>query len=81
MAAERDEVGVACRDNGPGALPVKSASSDQGAAEFLPQLLRMYADGCPLHLADVLNTVRPTSAATSTLSMRHLDRETGRRPP
>jgi hypothetical protein len=41
----------------------------------------MYADGCPLHLADVLNTVRPTSAATSTLSMRHLDRETGRRPP
>ena len=40
MAAERDEVGVACRNNGRGTLTVESAGSDQGATEFLPQQLR-----------------------------------------
>ena len=40
VAAECDEVRVAGRDNGRSTLTVESAGGDQGAAEFLPQMLR-----------------------------------------
>ena len=40
MSAERYEIGVASRYDGPGTLTSKTAGCDQGAAKFLPQVLR-----------------------------------------
>src|SRR5258706_16434164 len=40
VATEREEIGVACRNDGRGTLTSKTAGCDQGAAEFLPQMLR-----------------------------------------
>jgi len=46
VATERDEIRVACRDNGRGTLTGETAGCDQGAAEFLPKVL-----GCDRSLA------------------------------
>jgi hypothetical protein len=48
------------------AFHVSDAEFDANLPLFM-DLTAMHANGCPLHLADVLNTVCPTSAATSTL--------------
>jgi hypothetical protein len=45
---------------------------------LIMDLTAMHANGCQLYLADVLKIVCPDSPTTSTLSMRHLDRETGK---